>query len=251
MNFELNPLSTVASSNIASFTPERSDPQTLKNRLDQTAGLVDAFVLANRDDPLPEWPGLPNASTRDATRRFHDEAADFRQQMQMMSFQAMMGVSPDDLGKMDIESLMFMVQMGRANLMEGQLRAQMVGIQQNTDTSNALRELIDKLKQLQAPDVPGPQGKVITEDVAKLLNQLGIKKPDGSAYKTGDVVDDKEVDNLASTAQSKLDINGSNQQLEMLKMQSLMSKRNEAFDTLSNFIKKVNDIINNVIGNMR
>ena len=41
------------------------------------------------------------------------------------------------------------------------------------------------------------------------------------------------------------------QQMDMLRLQSLSNKRNEAFETMTNFIKKMQDNRNSIIGNMR
>ncbi|WJH32173.1 hypothetical protein N6H13_15585 [Paenibacillus sp. CC-CFT742] len=40
-------------------------------------------------------------------------------------------------------------------------------------------------------------------------------------------------------------------QMEMLRLQSLSNKRNEAFDVMTNFIKKMQDSRSSIIGNMR
>jgi hypothetical protein len=41
------------------------------------------------------------------------------------------------------------------------------------------------------------------------------------------------------------------QELDMLRLQSMTNKRNEAFDVLTNFIKKMQDSKNSILGNMR
>lgn len=41
------------------------------------------------------------------------------------------------------------------------------------------------------------------------------------------------------------------QQTDMLRLQSLSNKRNEAFDVMTNFIKKMQDSRSSIIGNMR
>ena len=41
------------------------------------------------------------------------------------------------------------------------------------------------------------------------------------------------------------------QQMDMLRMQSMNSKRNEAFDVMTNFVKKMQDSRSSIIGNMR
>ncbi|MFT9846640.1 hypothetical protein [Aneurinibacillus sp. REN35] len=41
------------------------------------------------------------------------------------------------------------------------------------------------------------------------------------------------------------------QQMDMLRLQNLSNKRNEAFDVMTNFIKKMQDSRSSIIGNMR
>ncbi|CAH1219928.1 MULTISPECIES: hypothetical protein [unclassified Paenibacillus] len=50
---------------------------------------------------------------------------------------------------------------------------------------------------------------------------------------------------------SQIDALGSSQQMDMLRLQSLSNKRNEAFDVMTNFIKKMQDSRSSIIGNMR
>ena len=56
-----------------------------------------------------------------------------------------------------------------------------------------------------------------------------------------------EIDNLKTS----IDSEGNSQQMEMLRLQSLSNKRNEAFDMMSNFIKKMQDSRSAIISNMR
>ncbi|MGG2055312.1 hypothetical protein ABFY48_13020 [Lysinibacillus pakistanensis] len=41
------------------------------------------------------------------------------------------------------------------------------------------------------------------------------------------------------------------QQMDMLRMQSMNSKRNEAFDAMTNFVKKMQDSRSSILGNLR
>ncbi|MDK8193885.1 hypothetical protein QP794_27770 [Paenibacillus sp. UMB7766-LJ446] len=50
---------------------------------------------------------------------------------------------------------------------------------------------------------------------------------------------------------SKIDALSSSQQMDMLRLQSLSNKRNEAFNVMTNFIKKMQDSRSSIIGNMR
>lgn len=49
----------------------------------------------------------------------------------------------------------------------------------------------------------------------------------------------------------QIDALSNSQQMDMLRLQSLSNKRNEAFETMTNFIKKMQDNRNSIIGNMR
>lgn len=50
---------------------------------------------------------------------------------------------------------------------------------------------------------------------------------------------------------SSLDNLSNTQQMEMLRLQSLTGKRNEAFDVMTNFLKKMQESRSSIIGNMR
>jgi hypothetical protein len=69
-------------------------------------------------------------------------------------------------------------------------------------------------------------------------------------FKTGEL-NQGEFDQLISNITSKIDSLNSSQQLDMLRLQSLTNKRNEAFDIMTNFIKKLQDNRSSVISNMR
>ncbi|MFB8378080.1 hypothetical protein ACWIE6_29885 [Paenibacillus taichungensis] len=49
----------------------------------------------------------------------------------------------------------------------------------------------------------------------------------------------------------KIDALSNSQQMDMLRLQSMTNKRNEAFDVMTNFIKKMQDSRSSIIGNMR
>ena len=51
--------------------------------------------------------------------------------------------------------------------------------------------------------------------------------------------------------QGQIDALSNSQQMDMLRLQSMNSKRNEAFDVMTNFVKKMQDSRSSIIGNMR
>lgn len=55
----------------------------------------------------------------------------------------------------------------------------------------------------------------------------------------------------AEARQAQIDAANNSQQMDMLRLQSMSNKRNEAFDVMTNFIKKMQDSRSSIIGNMR
>lgn len=49
----------------------------------------------------------------------------------------------------------------------------------------------------------------------------------------------------------QIDAASNSQQMDMLRLQSMSNKRNEAFDVMTNFVKKMQDSRSSIIGNMR
>jgi hypothetical protein len=69
-------------------------------------------------------------------------------------------------------------------------------------------------------------------------------------FKSGEM-DQGEFDGLINNITSRIDSLNSSQQMDMLRLQSVTNKRNEAFDIMTNFIKKMQDSRSSIVGNMR
>ncbi|WP_339239113.1 hypothetical protein MKX40_01355 [Paenibacillus sp. FSL R5-0517] len=74
--------------------------------------------------------------------------------------------------------------------------------------------------------------------IADLNAQLSIAQQNG---------DEAAIQKL----KGQIDAASNSQQMDMLRLQSLSNKRNEAFDVMTNFIKKMQDSRSSIIGNMR
>lgn len=145
---------------------------------------------------------------------------------------------------MDLETAMMAVQSNRAGLLEEQLKGQITAIQ-------AQNEVIAKLNQAMG---------VVNEELGKLPSGAGadstVKLSDNQGASITamnmDVPQTKaDLEILSEQIKSKIDSAASSQQMDMLRLQSLSNKRNEAFDTMTNFIKKMQDSRSSIIGNMR
>lgn len=76
------------------------------------------------------------------------------------------------------------------------------------------------------------------DEVARLHEQIRLAQE----------ANDKALEESLNRA---MDILHNTQQMDMLRLQSLSNKRNEAFDLMTNFIKKMQESRSSIIGNMR
>lgn len=76
------------------------------------------------------------------------------------------------------------------------------------------------------------------DEVARLHEQIRLAQE----------ANDKALEESLNRA---MDVLHNTQQMDMLRLQSLSNKRNEAFDLMTNFIKKMQESRSSIIGNMR
>lgn len=74
--------------------------------------------------------------------------------------------------------------------------------------------------------------------IAELNSQLQVAQQNG---------DEAAVQKL----KGQIDAASNSQQMDMLRLQSMSNKRNEAFEVMTNFIKKMQESRSSIIGNMR
>jgi hypothetical protein len=211
------------------------------------------------------------------------------------------GITVGDIKGLDLETAMMAIQSQRANLLEGQLKTQMEGVQARNEEIAKLNDLIAKVKSSRAdgdPTATKALGATPAESKALLaeLNAAGLKDvPEGAtkvvlkdgttlwvneagkadaqhakdaywAFRSSDysgnkavvsitdsspTVTQSQVDKWVDAIKGKIDSLNSSQQMDMLRMQSLTNKRNEAFDLMTNFMKKMADSRSSFLGNMR
>ncbi|WP_431027739.1 hypothetical protein [Lysinibacillus sp. LZ02] len=135
------------------------------------------------------------------------------------SAQSIEGISPIDLSSMDLETALMMVQQQRANSLDPQLTNQIQEVHQRneqiTELNSQLSELNQKLKET-------------TDESEKATIQSQITE-----------------------LKSSIDQLNNYYQMDMLRLQSMTNRRNEAFDVMTNFIKKMQDSRSSIIDNMR
>jgi len=172
------------------------------------------------------------------------------------------GITVGDLKGLDLETAMMAIQSQRAELLEGQLRTQLDAISARNKSIADLNALLADLKTLRPggtdPEKWGNLGANAAEGRAThaRLKAAGLSFPAGAdeVNEPGTGIYDakqKTFDAWAEQIKGKIDAFNSSQQMDMLRMQSLTNKRNEAFDLMTNFIKKMSDSRSSILGNMR
>lgn len=165
----------------------------------------------------------------------------------------MSGVTPLDLSGLDIETALMAVQSQRASLLENQLGAQLQDVQNRNAQIAALNEGLGGLQALMGrigsgESLTAEDGQAAISELEALLGQSGVGPLDSDQ---DGMVSEGEVETMLSAVKGLIDAESNNQQMDMLRLQSLSNKRNEAFDTMTNFIKKMQDSRSSIIGNMR
>ncbi|MEC2078201.1 hypothetical protein [Metabacillus fastidiosus] len=128
-------------------------------------------------------------------------------------------VSAIDLTGMDLEAALMQVQSQRAALLEAQLQLQIKDVQERNN------------------------------QIAKLHNELQSLNTERA--NTADIEKIKELDAKIAATKGQIDTLSNVNQMDMLRLQGMSNKRNEAFDVMTNFIKKMQESRSSIIGNMR
>ncbi|GIP30184.1 hypothetical protein J23TS9_53140 [Paenibacillus sp. J23TS9] len=149
-----------------------------------------------------------------------------------------------DISSMDIETALQAVQEQRASLLEQQLNQQISDVQKRNEQIANMNNLLSDINNAKSQEAANGQ-YVLPDNVTSKLSEQGA----GDASKTSYTKD--ELDKMSQDLKGKIDSLSNSQQMDMLRLQSLSNKRNEAFDTMTNFVKKMQDSRNSIIGNMR
>ena len=149
----------------------------------------------------------------------------------------------------DMETLLVTLQMQRAENIDRQLTDQADQIRRrNEQLGLANAALASARKQRPTKD----DAPASTEDPAYthyVNNYLGTEGRDntGNDYLHNQAEWDKNIEIL----KAHIDTLNSSSQMDMIRLQSLMNKRNQAFEMMTNSISKLNKPKDSVIGNLR
>lgn len=149
-----------------------------------------------------------------------------------------------DITSMDIETALMAVQQQRTQLLDTQLNNQIQNVQKRNEEIAKKNDTMAEINGVLAGESVNGQ-YLISDDLAAQLAAEGIADASKKEYTAEELIQATEklkgsIDNLSNS-----------QQMDMLQLQSMTNKRNEAFDVMSNFIKKMEDSRSSIIGNMR
>lgn len=184
------------------------------------------------------------------------------------------GINTTNVQSMDLETAMMMVQSQRANLLDGQLKTQMESVQNRNAQIGKLNEALATLNvaaatygDAKADTKLGNSAAAFTaeKNVNDALAAAGVTTAFTTASPGGmlnngtragggsldSTVTKSQIDAAVSNVKGMIDAQSNSQQMDMLRLQSLSNKRNEAFDLMTNFVKKMADSRSSIVGNMR
>lgn len=148
--------------------------------------------------------------------------------------------------KYDMESLLMALQMERAENLDAQLM----------DQANAIKQKNELLAQANAALVAARKAKkgdkTVTSEPTEYRNFIDNHYPEGRDNTGNDKRHNgKEWDININNLKTYIDTLNSDSQMDMVRMQSLMNKRNQAFELMTNSVSKLSKNKDSIISNIR
>lgn len=181
-----------------------------------------------------------------------------------------------DIEDLDLLTAIYMAQVRRAQVLDDLLKQQMGVTQSKTDMIGKLHTLLGALNDLAGKVSSTTEGnkkikEIITDANAlapygdaihaamfaipggmKVFSEtLGASFGDGQGHFNPDHVTKEGLKGAIDKVRGTLDALANEQQLDMLRVQSLVTKRNEAFTLLTNFIDKYGRVMETILGNLK
>ncbi|WP_028879843.1 hypothetical protein [Terasakiella pusilla] len=161
-------------------------------------------------------------------------------------------------GDFDVGTLMMMLSLERADSLESQLKDQanqMKNINDEIKMANHFMAEARRLKESAGDEVsnessatPFKMADGTTVTMTEFFKSRGVSKDTtGNDTKHNKGEWDVNIEHIKTHADSL----NSTSQLEMIRLQSLMNKRNQAFEMASNVMNKLSGVMDKIIGNMR
>lgn len=162
----------------------------------------------------------------------------------------------------DIETLLWLVFIDRAQAIEDELREQIATTQLKNQQLGKLNTLLGTLNKMSAAVPSGAvAGDKLSDKVdasfSSLATEVNAAIGDAGAKLFGGLgtitmtTKKQDLDGAIAQLRGQIDSLGNNQQTEMLRLQSLTTRRNECYTIVSNFLEKNGANRKGIIENMR
>ena len=186
-------------------------------------------------------------------------------------------------GELSVDDALLLVQIDRVRLCEAQLADQINSIRARNEQMKKLNELQTVLTEIKGKfnktepdtkfsDIPNISSELLSgytadgkeiekpfltkmREAAKAWQEAGLD-PSYGAKLSGPLWSKtdfryKDIEVMTTSVKSQIDSLSSSSQMDMVRLQSLNNKRSEAFDTMTNSLKKQQDNKSSIVGNFR
>lgn len=170
------------------------------------------------------------------------------------------GTGMPGASNMSIPEMIMAIQIERGNVLDSQIKDQMTDMKERNDWLREANDALATLRTNLPPDQPGQEksfgtmqhtaadGTVSTIPVDAWMIQNGIAVPDAGGDHRGTRA---EFEAALANLKSSIDTVNSQSQMDMIRLQGLMDKRNQAFDMMTDTLSKTGKSLDNIVGNMR
>lgn len=179
------------------------------------------------------------------------------------SIQASGGMFIVDGQSLDLGQLMMQINIERTELIDTQLANQMAEVQERNTQLKALNELMAMCRQFKASEstthddnaagqtftLPGYEDQG-AKNVTQWFAEFGMTETDVNPSDSTEEWQ-AEWDANIQTIKGAIDSLNSDSQLAMTRLQSLMNKRNQAYETVSDVLNKDQKTRDTITGNLR
>lgn len=168
------------------------------------------------------------------------------------------GLSTATIQSMDLEAVLMLLAAERSKLLDSQLNEAIAALNASHAQVAKLNTVIARLREtiaLYPAYAPADQALYTLWPSSSVVATLSTALTDANV-KTLDVsklllVTLDALRGAVDHTKALIEAQSNSAQMDMLRLQSLSNKRNEAFDVLTNYVKKMQDARSSIIGNMR
>ena len=158
------------------------------------------------------------------------------------------------VGAGDMESALLAFGIERAQGMEKLVKAKIADMKSRNADIQELQKAMQELRSVKPEK--DEKGKELTKPLSAETQATLAKYPElGAFLETKDgkqkLKNDKGFEDMMANFQSQIDEMTSNDQLDMIQLQSMVSKQNNAIEMVSNLQNKFSGLKDKIVGNMR